>query len=304
MADEIILVGIKKDVEVLHEENHRKNFHRATKKAEEKNISESEVTIIDTEKDNSSKKKIFERIEYFLPMTVLLLTWYLVTCRSTYHSVLFPSLAAVATTFVQKIADLSLLRAIAISLLRVLKGFAISGILGISLGILIGLSKHAQRLTDLFIQVLKPIPPIAWIPIVILWLGIGEESKVFLIFLGGFFPMLQNVSDGIRYSDKKLTEVAEVMETPKKKHIFHLVIPSALPSIFTGCRISLGTCWTCLVAAELVASNDGIGYMISNARNFGRMDIVIVGMLSIGIIGKLMDVILNAVEKRVLKWKA
>lgn len=285
MADEIYLTGLR--TEVKHISN-----------------SETKNDVVELEKRNASNKKIFERIEYFLPMTVLLLTWYLVTCRSTYQSVLFPSLTTVITTFVTKIADLSLLRAIAVSLGRVLKGFAISGILGISLGILIGLSKHAQRLTDLFIQVLKPIPPIAWIPIVILWLGIGEESKVFLIFLGGFFPMLQNVSDGIRYSDKKLTEVAEVMETPKKKYIFHLVIPSALPSIFTGCRISLGTCWTCLVAAELVASNDGIGYMISNARNFGRMDIVIVGMLSIGIIGKLMDVALNAVEKRVLKWKA
>jgi sulfonate transport system permease protein len=154
----------------------------------------------------------------------------------------------------------------------------------------------------LFIQILKPIPPIAWIPLVILWMGIGEASKVFLIFLGGFFTILLNVIDGIRYTDKKLLEVASVMETPKKKYILHLVIPAAFPSIFTGLRVAMGTCWTCVVAAELVASSSGVGYMISNARNFGRMDIVIIGMISIGIVGKVMDVILMQIEKRVLSW--
>jgi sulfonate transport system permease protein len=92
------------------------------------------------------------------------------------------------------------------------------------------------------------------------------------------------------------------METPKKKYILHLVIPAAFPSIFTGLRVAMGTCWTCVVAAELVASSSGVGYMISNARNFGRMDIVIIGMISIGIVGKVMDVILMQIEKRVLSW--
>ena len=175
-------------------------------------------------------------------------------------------------------------------------------ICGIAAGILIGLSEHAQRFTDLIIQILKPVPPIAWIPLVILWMGIGENSKVFLIFLGGFFTILQNVINGIRYTDKKLLEVASVMETPKWKYIFHLIIPAALPSIFTGLRVALGTCWTCVVAAELVASSSGIGYMISNARNFGQIDVVIVGMLAIGIVGKIMDFILLKIEKKVLAW--
>jgi sulfonate transport system permease protein len=216
--------------------------------------------------------------------------------------VLFPSLITVIATFVKKIQDLSLIEAVLISLSRVLKGYFLAAVLGIFFGVLIGLSKHFQRITDLFIQILKPIPPIAWIPLVILWMGIGEASKVFLIFLGGFFTILLNVIDGIRYTDKKLLEVASVMETPKKKYILHLVIPAAFPSIFTGLRVAMGTCWTCVVAAELVASSSGVGYMISNARNFGRMDIVIIGMISIGIVGKVMDVILMQIEKRVLSW--
>jgi sulfonate transport system permease protein len=159
-----------------------------------------------------------------------------------------------------------------------------------------------RNLTEIIIQVLRPIPPIAWIPLVILWMGIGEESKVFLIFLGGFFTNLINVSEGILYTDSKILEVAKVLETPRWKVIFNVIVPAALPSIFTGLRVSLGSCWSCVVAAELVASTSGIGYMISNARNYGQMDTVIVGMLAIGVIGKLMDMLLKKIESKVLAW--
>lgn len=254
---------------------------------------------------NTEKNKLsawWYRFEYILPIVILLIIWYAVTSQDGYKGVLFPKLSTIWQTFVHKLSDGSLLEAIGISLVRVLKGYLLSAIFGIALGIVIGLSSRAQRLTDLFIQILKPIPPIAWIPLVILWMGIGEASKVFLIFLGGFFTILLNVIDGIRYTDKKLLEVASVMETPKRKYILHLIIPAAFPSIFTGLRVALGTSWACVVAAELVASSSGVGYMISNARNFGQMDVVIVGMLSIGIVGKIMDVILMFIEKKVLIW--
>lgn len=250
----------------------------------------------------NQKKKAVYTIEYFLPIIVVFLIWILVTGKESYNSALFPKFTDFTATFEKKIMDGSLIEAVLVSLTRVLKGFVLSAIVGIAFGILIGLSARIQRLTDLIIQILKPVPPIAWIPLVILWMGIGEESKVFLIFLGGFFTILLNVADGIRFTDKKLLEVASVVETPKLKYIFQLIIPAAFPNIFTGLRVALGTCWTCVVAAELVASNSGIGYMISNARNFGQMDVVIVGMFSIGIIGKTMDVILMTIEKKVLAW--
>lgn len=240
--------------------------------------------------------------ESFIPIVILIAVWVLVGVSGHLNTVLLPSFGQVVMTFVNGITSGSLLVAIGISIRRVLLGYLISAVLGIGLGIIIGLSKHMQRLTSLIIQILRPIPPIAWIPLVILWMGIGETSKVFLIFLGGFFTVLINVTDGIRYTDKKLTEVAQVMETPKRKYITQLVIPAAMPSIFTGLRVALGSCWTCVVAAELVASTSGIGYMISNARNFGQMDVVIVGMLTIGIVGKIMDVILNAIGDRILAW--
>lgn len=246
--------------------------------------------------------KIGEWTESILLLVIIAVVWSIWGTNGETNTLIMPSLKDVFQTFCTDIVDGSLLAALGISMKRVLTGYVVSVVLGIGLGIIIGLSKHMQRLTNLVIQIIRPIPPIAWIPLVILWMGIGEASKVFLIFLGGFFPVLINVTDGIRYTNKKLTEVAAVMETPRKKYITQLVIPAAMPSIFTGLKVSLGSCWTCVVAAELVASTSGIGYMISNARNFGQMDVVIVGMLSIGVVGKIMDVILNIIGKYVLAW--
>ena len=170
------------------------------------------------------------------------------------------------------------------------------------MGILIGLSKHLDRVTELIIQMIKPIPPIAWIPLVILWFGIGESGKVFLIFLGGFFTILINVVDGIHQTDPKLVEVSRSMETPFWKHISLMVIPGAAPNIFTGLRTGLSSCWMCVVAAELVSSTTGLGYLIMDARQFGQTDVVIVGMLTIGIVGKIMDSLLRLAEKKTLRW--
>ena len=233
------------------------------------------------------KTKIMEWIESILPLIILALVWSFSGNGTT--TTLMPSFGDVIHTFFSSLANGSLLLALGISIRRVLIGYVLSSLIGIALGIIIGLSRHMQRLTNLIIQILRPIPPIAWIPLVIVWMGIGEQSKVFLIFLGGFFTVLINVTDGI-------------METPKQKYITQLVIPAAMPSIFTGLRVALGSCWTCVVAAELVASTSGIGYMISNARNFGQMDVVIVGMLAIGIVGKIMDSILNLISEHALSW--
>ena len=241
-------------------------------------------------------------MESILPLAALILIWVGAGLSGRLNTVVIPTFGRVASTFVSGIRNGSLITALAVSLKRVLIGYLFSATFGITLGIIIGLSKHAQRLTGMIIQILRPIPPIAWIPLVILWMGIGENSKIFLIFLGGFFPVLINAIDGIRYTDKKLIEVAKVMETPGIKYITRLVIPAALPSIFTGLKVALGSCWTCVVAAELVASTSGIGYMISNARNFGRMDVVIVGMLAIGIVGKIMDSFLNVIGEKILSW--
>lgn len=248
------------------------------------------------------KNEIMKSFESFILVICIVFVWYLLTETGAVNSILLPSPKAIWNTFFQKLADKSLLVAIGVSVGRVVKGYLCAVVMGICMGVLIGLSEHMYRMTKIIIQILKPIPPIAWIPLVILWMGIGENSKVFLIFLGGFFVVLINVIDGIRYIDPKLKEVATAVETPKMKYVFQLVIPAAMPNIFTGLKVALGTSWSCVVAAELVAASSGVGYMISNARNFGQMDVVIIGMISIGIVGKIMDEALKLIEKKVLAW--
>lgn len=247
-------------------------------------------------------KNISYTIEYFVLIIAIFAVWSLLENTGRLNPVILPSISTIIDTFVTSISNGTLVTNLVISVVRVLKGYALAAVLGIVLGILIGLSQHLRRLTDLLIQIIKPIPPIAWIPLVILWFGIGETGKVFLIFLGGFFTILINVIDGIRQVDQKLIEVSKVMETPFFKHIFLMIIPGAAANIFTGLRTGLSSCWMCVVAAELVSSTTGLGYMIMNARQFGQTDVVIVGMLTIGIIGKIMDSILKLIEDKIIRW--
>ena len=247
-------------------------------------------------------KKAINGIEYIILMVLVIAIWQVMSSTGKLNPVILPAPGKVISTFVSLLSKGTLIENVLISLTRVLKGYAIAMTTGLILGIFIGLFEHARRITDLLVQIIKPIPPIAWIPLVILWFGIGESGKVFLIFLGGFFTMLINVVDGIRQADIKLLEVSRTAETPFVKHVFRVIIPGASPNIFTGLRVGLSSCWMCVVAAELVSSNTGLGYMIMNARQFGQTDVVIVGMLIIGLIGKLMDSILKVVEGRVIKW--
>ena len=250
----------------------------------------------------SAAKKAGYLAEYFLFLILILVVWFVMDGMGKLNPVIMPSPSKIGSTLVSLIEKGTLMDNLVVSVVRVLQGYLLAAGLGVVLGILIGLSKHLDSLTAQMIKRMNPIPPIAWIPLVILWFGIGESGKVFLIFLGGFFTILINVIDGIHQTDAKLIEVSKSMETPFFKHIFKVVIPSAAPNIFTGLRTGLSSCWMCVVAAELVSSTTGLGYLIMNARQFGKTDEVIVGMLTIGIIGKIMDSLLKLVEKHLIKW--
>lgn len=242
-------------------------------------------------------------LEYFLLILLILAYWVWMDKAGRLNPVIMPSPEKLLVRLQSMIVKGSLFTNVWVSLARVLKGYCLAAVLGIVLGILIGLSSHLERLTQLVIQILKPIPPIAWIPLVILWFGIGESGKIFLIFLGGFFTILVNVMDGIRQTDPKLIEVSRVMETPMLKQIFLMMIPGAAPNIFTGLRTGLSSCWMCVVAAELVSSTTGLGYLIMDARQYGNTDIVIIGMITIGIIGKIMDSLLKWIERKAIRWQ-
>lgn len=213
-----------------------------------------------------------------------------------------PAPSGIVSVTLEYIRNGELLDGILISFIRVLEGFLTALIAAFVLGIAVSLFRKIEILTDLVIQILRPIPPIAWIPLAILWFGIGEESKIFIIFMGAFFPIFVNIVDGVKSLDTRYFELAKVYEVSKKDLIFRIVLPGALPSIMTGIRLGIGNAWVCVVAAEMIGATQGIGYMLSNGRSLSRPDIVILGMLIVGIVGKLMDDVILAIRDKVITW--
>jgi sulfonate transport system permease protein len=251
--------------------------------------------------------KSLQKLKYFLQYITLLVmvvaVWQILSNLGFIKPLILPPPSQVARTFWDLLKSGAMARHIGISVVRVLEGFAIASMLGLGLGIAIGQSRTLDRLTDLIIQVIKPIPPIAWIPLAILWFGIGEQSKVYIIFLGAFFPIIINTIDGIRQTDHKFVEVARILAVPRAKFVRQVVLPGALPAIMTGQRVGLMVAWMCVVAAELIAASSGIGYLIMDARQLSQSDVVLVGMITIGVIGKLMDSLIKQLEKRLVTWK-
>jgi len=248
-------------------------------------------------------QKLQHFIQYIAISGVVLAVWQGLSNLGYIKPMILPPPSRVALTFWELLKSGDLTRHIGISVLRVLEGFGIAASLGLGLGGAIGLSRTLDRLTDMIIQVIKPIPPIAWIPLAILWFGIGEQSKVYIIFLGAFFPIIINTIDGIRQTDGRFVEVARILVVPRGKFIRQVVLPGALPAIMTGLRVGLMVAWMCVVAAELIAASSGIGYLIMDARQLSQSDVVLVGMITIGVIGKLMDSLIKRLEKRLIRWK-
>ncbi|KAA8815355.1 ABC transporter permease [Bifidobacterium callitrichos] len=203
---------------------------------------------------------------------------------------------------VEYATDGELLINILVSFTRVLEGFLVALAAAAVLGVAAGISRRFERFIDLVMQVLRPIPGIAWIPLAILWFGIGENSKIYIIFIGAFFPMFVNIVDGIKGIDKRYFELGEVYEIPKWRFIRQVVIPAALPQILTGIRLGLSGAWICVVAAEMIGATSGVGFMLSDGRSMSRPDVVILAMLLIGVIGKLMDDVVEWQRRRIVKW--
>ncbi|SKB77382.1 sulfonate transport system permease protein [Lachnospiraceae bacterium] len=246
---------------------------------------------------------VLKGIRYFSLLVILVIVWEVVCRYGAVKSYSMPAPGMIVQDAVEKLRSGVLLKHITVSFLRVLEGFLVALISALILGVLIGLSKHVEQFTELVLQILKPIPPIAWIPLAILWFGIGESSKLYIIFYGAFFPILLNTVDGIHNIDKRYLELGRVYEMKKVRLVSKVILPGALPSILTGIRVGLGNAWVCVVAAEMIAATKGIGYMLSNGRSMSRADDVILAMLLIGIVGKIMDDVLKILSARLMKWK-
>jgi ABC-type nitrate/sulfonate/bicarbonate transport system permease component len=191
------------------------------------------------------------------------------------------------------------------SLYRVALGYAIAALLAIPLGLLMGWSAGLLRMIRPLFELVRPIPPLAWIPIAILWFGIGIKSAAFIIFLGAFFPILLNTISGVLSIHPILIEAARTLHAREKDIFLKVLLPGAVPSIFVGMRIGIGIGWMTLVAAEFTGVKEGygLGYMIMTARDIQRPDEILAGMLVIGVIGLLIDIGLRAIESRMIKWQ-
>ncbi len=191
---------------------------------------------------------------------------------------------------------------VATSTWRALSGFALGGSLALALGLLTGSLRSAETLLDSTLQMLRNIPPLALIPLVILWFGIDESAKLFLVSLGVFFPIYINTFHGIRSVDKGLIEMARSYGLAGWPLYRHVILPGALPAILVGVRFSLGFMWVILIVAETISAQAGIGYMTMNAREFLQTDVVLVGILLYALLGKLADLLSKGLERWWLRW--
>ena len=215
---------------------------------------------------------------------------------------LLPAPSDVAIAFWNSLKDGTLLKHAAISTERALKGLIIGGGIGFILGVLGGIARPVETVFDSSMQMLRNVPHLAIIPLVILWFGIGEEAKIFLVALGTAFPIYLNTFHGIRTVDRGLIEMARVYGLGPFALFWRVILPGALPSILVGLRFSLGLMWLTLIVAETISASSGIGYMTMNAREFLQTDIVVLGIIVYALLGKLADALTRWVETWALAW--
>ncbi|MBB3541991.1 MULTISPECIES: aliphatic sulfonate ABC transporter permease SsuC [unclassified Rhizobium] len=238
----------------------------------------------------------------FLVPVAIIAVWQLASSAGWISSRIMPSPADVAVAFWSTTATGQLPHDILVSAGRAFAGLLVGGSIGFLLGIANGVSKISEQLTDTTLQMLRTIPHLAMIPLVILWFGIGEESKLFLTSLGVLFPIYLNTYHGVRNVDRDLIEMGRVYGMRGWTLFRKVIFPGALPSIFVGLRYALGIMWLTLIVSESIAASSGIGHMANNAREFMMTDIVVLALVIYAILGKLADVVARALERRALKW--
>ena len=240
-------------------------------------------------------------------VAALLLLWLVVTNAGWIKPLFLPTPQAVIEKFLlvatEGFAGATLLEHTLTSLSRVLGAFALACVTAIPIGVMMGVSRVARGLFDPPIEFYRPLPPLAYLPMVIIWFGIGEFSKVYLIFLAIFAPMAIAARSGVRSVSIEQIHAAYSMGATRLQVIRHVILKSALPEIFTGMRIGIGVGWTTLVAGEMVASTRGLGFMVLNAAEFLASDVVIMGIIVIGLFAFAFDLMMRHFEKVLVPWK-
>ena len=253
------------------------------------------------------KIKIKFGIVSVVSLCVFFIVWYV--CTAVLHlkpDYILPSPVQVVQAFISKLTrtapdGATIFGHIAASLQVALTGYILGAVVGIPLGIAMAWFRRVDMFVTPLFDLIRPVPTIAWIPLMILWFGIGLGAKAAIIFVSAFVPCVINAYSGIKQTKPVHLWVAQTFGASRREMLFTVAIPTALPMIFTGLRISLGTSWMTLCAAEMLASNKGLGYMIQVNRSLARADLIVVAMLVIGLIGTIFTVGLNALEHRFVK---
>jgi len=220
-----------------------------------------------------------------------------------FNPILLPAPDEVMRAGIKMAASGELLRHITASLSRVVWGFGIAAALGIVVGTALGRSRLLEHLVEPMLEMLRPIPPLAFLPMMVLWFGIGEASKVAFITYAAFFPIFTTTIEGIKYVDPVLIRAAASLGASERQIFWHVVLPAATPSIITGMRLAFGLSFFVIVAAEFIAADSGLGFLINDARTFFLVSNMLLGAAVIGIIGVLANVLLRRIEGRLLRWR-
>ncbi|HGM3505940.1 TPA: ABC transporter permease [Clostridioides difficile] len=252
---------------------------------------------------NKFNNKFLRLVKSVLIFFIILLLWKVTNYLGIWSDYILPSPEKVYSTFLNMISDGSIFINVYASMKRVLIGFAISTAIGVPLGIFFGIYSGVYEYFKSLINFLRNTPPLALIPMLILWFGIGEESKIIIIVLASFFPIFTSTLKGIRNCDSKLIEVGRVFEFSKLQIIFKIIIPNAILDIAVGLKLALGYSFRAIIGAELVAASSGLGYLISDGKEMSRTDVVIVGIIVIGLLGIITDYIFSIIVKKVSKGK-
>lgn len=239
----------------------------------------------------------------FAGIGLVLAVWEGLASFGWINATLLPGPSQILSTMIDLLRDGTLLRHVAASLERVCVGFLIAALVGLTLGVLLGWFRPLADLAKPVVEALRPIPPIAWTPIAILWFGIGSAPSYFLVFIGAVFPVFVNTFSAVRNIDRNQINAALCLGAGPRLLIVDILLPASLPIIFPGLRIALGVGWMCVVAAELVAAQSGLGYMIQTSRMLLQTNYVVAGMIAIGAIGFAMDAVMSRIERRFTPWQ-
>ena len=268
-----------------------------------------EATIEKSVQQLRKKQRLTSRVQFrklvlgsILPLGLIII-WEIAGRNAYVNPLLLSMPSDILREFIYLVQHGHLLEHLQISTWRALSGFLIGGGLGLLAGILVGFSYLSERLLNPSIQMLRMLPHLAIAPLFILWFGFGETSKLLLIAKGSFFPLYVNTFLGIRSMDRKLVEVATILQFNKWHFLTKVIIPSALPNILLGIRLSLGIAWLGLVVAEMMGSTSGIGFLINDARAMAMIPTVFVGIIMFAALGKISDSLILLIERQCLRWQ-